>query len=469
MYNVNERPDTEEPNPAATESNPHVAGFKVDAALPYYDRMWSLATSNAGIDTTGEIPGREAAAFMMKSGIGGQTLKEIWQIADESQTGTLDQGGFDKALWMIAQVQAGVAIDDGPVDGISSLPRFEGIEGPSANASDIDHDAEIRDYYDMLWEIATDTLAPGEDLPGKAAVGFMVRSKIELKVLKQIWDLADTTKSGALDQQAFDIAMKLIAQVQSGRKNLDPKDTSIILHEDSGPLPRFEGVVYPVGDHDYIDGVRIDEDNEVGEEAAPDEFVSESAPNSAASLANEGGNEATETATTNSAELTSEPEDQSEVANSLRMESTTFSEPAPIAANTSDDNDMAFDQEFGDFDVEVKEVSDNSAAVEGTKGDEDFGGPDDDFGGPDDDFGGPDDYFGGPDDDFGGPDDDFGDALEMLRRSLEQTIFLLKKNKADLVILVAKLVAALMVRETLRILTKKSLTLITQMQLQELM
>jgi len=136
----------------------------------YYSALWNNV--RMGQD---EVPGRQAAQFLLASGLQPTQLKKIWTLADQPTTGSLDRDGFFLALNLVAQAQAGVAVDNMKAGVLpASLPIFQGYSCPSGkeimsgedeDTSDDSEDSDeedgvaavvlsqdARDYYDTLWD-----------------------------------------------------------------------------------------------------------------------------------------------------------------------------------------------------------------------------------------------------------------------------------------------------------------------------
>lgn len=94
-------------------------------------------------------------------------------------------------------------------------------------------EAERRLYEQVFRE----SVPPGETrLSGEQAAAILARSGLDRKVLKQIWDFADSDRHGTLGLDGFSKALRLIAHAQSG----------CVVSEDLARLepaqaPRFDG------------------------------------------------------------------------------------------------------------------------------------------------------------------------------------------------------------------------------------
>lgn len=71
---------------------------------------------------------------------------------------------------------------------------------------------------------------------GEAAVKFFERTRIEPRILGEIWQIADKENRGLLTPAGFGIVLRLIGHYQAGR---DPTPELVLR---PGPLPRFENI-----------------------------------------------------------------------------------------------------------------------------------------------------------------------------------------------------------------------------------
>uniref|UniRef100_A0A7S4SPV5 Calmodulin n=1 Tax=Alexandrium monilatum TaxID=311494 RepID=A0A7S4SPV5_9DINO len=104
-------------------------------------------------------------------------------------------------------------------------PTYQG--GPSFS------EQEELAYYQGLFAEA-DTDGSGR-ISGEQAARFLFASGLERKVLKQIWDIADSATRGELGPEEFCVASRLIAHAQAGR----PISRDLVYQEPPGP-PRFD-------------------------------------------------------------------------------------------------------------------------------------------------------------------------------------------------------------------------------------
>ena len=100
-------------------------------------------------------------------------------------------------------------------------------------------------YYDGLFAVA-DRQRTGS-IGGQEAVSFLSLSKIPIPVLKQLWSMADHTKTNTLNKQAFYAAVRLI-QLYQNQEKPNPNASGDLAHVLSGKTPDqmrpaiFEGI-----------------------------------------------------------------------------------------------------------------------------------------------------------------------------------------------------------------------------------
>ncbi|CAB4483010.1 hypothetical protein RhiirA1_415798 [Rhizophagus irregularis] len=112
---------------------------------------------------------------------------------------------------------------------LSRSPSLIKTKGPEITLS-----SEEKRVYSQLFQVA-DEENKGV-ISGQNAVKLFVKSHLPSSVLSNIWQIADNENKGFLTQQTFSVALKLIAQVQSG-KSPDPSNLNAEV-----PVPRFEGI-----------------------------------------------------------------------------------------------------------------------------------------------------------------------------------------------------------------------------------
>ncbi|RKP39486.1 hypothetical protein BJ085DRAFT_15098, partial [Dimargaris cristalligena] len=204
------------------------------------------------VDTThrGHITGQEAVPFFTRSQLPAATLGEIWELADQDRKGALGPSGFSIALKLIALAQKGERPTLANLNQVVPLPLFEGItpdppaasrpEGPVTSArsttaspspfSAADTRASARSLTpSQSSEILSETernkyrrlfqnCHPKDGLlDGESARQVLMKSKLSVETLGQIWGLADTHRRGSLDLTDFMIAMYYVQRMMEGR------------------------------------------------------------------------------------------------------------------------------------------------------------------------------------------------------------------------------------------------------------
>ncbi|PFH58556.1 hypothetical protein XA68_13534 [Ophiocordyceps unilateralis] len=92
---------------------------------------------------------------------------------------------------------------------------------------------EKRVYGDLFKQADPENLRV---VTGDAALGFFDKTRLDSRVLGEIWQIADRENRGFLTPAGFGIVLRLIGHAQAGR---EPRPE---LAFQQGPLPRFDGV-----------------------------------------------------------------------------------------------------------------------------------------------------------------------------------------------------------------------------------
>lgn len=175
--------------------------------------------------------------FFERTTLDSQVLGEIWQIADTENRGLLTRPGFCIVLRLIGHYQAGreptteLAFQQGPI------PKFEGLQIPSAAQTpaspsqsaapagamqpQLSGQAPIRvppldpqkvQQYSGLFEKSG---AQNGQLDAGTAKAIFEKSGLPNEVLGRIWMLSDREQTGALDQTEFIVAMHLLTSMKT--------------------------------------------------------------------------------------------------------------------------------------------------------------------------------------------------------------------------------------------------------------
>lgn len=110
---------------------------------------------------------------------------------------------------------------------ITSNHRF--IAAPNLNLTP----EEKRAYGQLFRQADTDNVGV---VTGEIAVKFFEKTKLDSRILGEIWQIADKENRGFLTPAGFGIVLRLIGHAQAGRE-----PTPELAYQ-QGPLPRFEGV-----------------------------------------------------------------------------------------------------------------------------------------------------------------------------------------------------------------------------------
>lgn len=122
-----EQPPPPPPPPALPEK------LKVNlkpAERGVYSSLFDVASAGKG----SKIDGKEAAAFLQRSGLPKETLREIWEIADQNGEMALTRDNFYIALRLVALAQSGREVSAQAIasDIDASLPKLGGTLGSSS-------------------------------------------------------------------------------------------------------------------------------------------------------------------------------------------------------------------------------------------------------------------------------------------------------------------------------------------------
>lgn len=192
-------------------------------------------------DEKGIVLHDEAMDFLKKSDIPENILKQFWSACDNENKGFLTEQEFCTILKLIACAQHGVVTGDPILATQVSLPEFNGT-GASANTGNYNNNnnnfnrppmpippqatgnvdlvsPEDRQKYIGLFN----SFGPENNiLSGERARAAFVQSNLPNTTLQTIWNLADTRRSGSLNQTEFIIAMFYIERAMRGQTQFPP-------------------------------------------------------------------------------------------------------------------------------------------------------------------------------------------------------------------------------------------------------
>ncbi|KAF9870480.1 UBA/TS-N domain-containing protein [Colletotrichum karsti] len=110
-------------------------------------------------------------------------------------------------------------------------------EGVDAAVPNLNLNAEEKRFYGQLFRQA-DTEGVGV-VTGETAVKFFEKTRLDSRILGEIWQIADKENRGFLTPAGFGLVLRLIGHAQAGRE----PTPELALQQ--GPLPRFDGMPPP--------------------------------------------------------------------------------------------------------------------------------------------------------------------------------------------------------------------------------
>ncbi|KAI8063898.1 hypothetical protein BC940DRAFT_306656 [Gongronella butleri] len=192
---------------------------------PYERQVFLDLFAKVDSDSKSIVLKDEAMAFFQKASIPSNILTEIWTAADKDAKGFLTQEEFCIALKLIACAQHGKLTASPILATAVPLPQFEGVatakpplpqqtrpdSRPPASQDTISQ--EERASYIQLFQSSQPVNGV---LSADQASAIFRRSNLSPASLQQVWELADTRKSGTLNQTEFIIAMHYISGLVNG-------------------------------------------------------------------------------------------------------------------------------------------------------------------------------------------------------------------------------------------------------------
>ncbi|CAO3649453.1 unnamed protein product [Cunninghamella echinulata] len=198
----------------------------------YLEIFSKVDTDNKGIALKDE-----SMAFFKKTAIPDNILEEIWEAADEENKGFLTTKEFCIALKLIACAQHGKLTSTPILSTSVPMPYFDGVStkpvtparsntvvhpripsSPKTPSADIITPEERNNYIRVFQ--SSDPI--NGVLTSDKATSIFLRSNLPSSTLQHIWDLADTRKSGSLNQTEFIIAMHYITVTRNGTLSVLP-------------------------------------------------------------------------------------------------------------------------------------------------------------------------------------------------------------------------------------------------------
>ncbi|KAF1937242.1 UBA/TS-N domain-containing protein [Clathrospora elynae] len=199
-------------------------------------RVFQYLFQQADTEKLGVVTGEIAVKFFERTKLAPAVLGEIWQIADTENRGLLTMAGFCQVLRLIGHYQAGR--DPAPELAFrpAPLPKFEGLNIPSATPTAPSFSPQttgpIQPQMSGNGPIRVPPLVPAKAseyaglfeksgavngvLSGENAKEIFEKARLPNEVLGRIWNLSDTEQRGALNVTEFIIAMHMLASYRTG-------------------------------------------------------------------------------------------------------------------------------------------------------------------------------------------------------------------------------------------------------------
>ncbi|KAF1844733.1 uncharacterized protein K460DRAFT_281667 [Cucurbitaria berberidis CBS 394.84] len=220
---------------------------------PEEKRVFQYLFQQADTEKLGVITGEIAVKFFERTKLAPAVLGEIWQIADTENRGLLTMAGFCQVLRLIGHYQAGR--DPAPELAFrpAPLPKFEGLNIPSAPPPPAapgfspQTTGSIQPQMSGNGPIRVPPLVPAKAteyaglfeksgavngvLSGENAKEIFEKARLPNEVLGRIWNLSDTEQRGALNVTEFIIAMHMLASYRTGSMKALPNTLPPGLYE----------------------------------------------------------------------------------------------------------------------------------------------------------------------------------------------------------------------------------------------
>lgn len=168
----------------------------------YYNSMWKkYSDSSTGLP---KVKAQIGASLFKSSELSEHNLREIWELADYTNTGSLDQKGFFMGLHLIALVQNGQTALIKNITSVTPPPRLKVFPDTMTIL-------EWNEYERLFNEL------PLQDgfISGSTVKPIMISSLLHPQELAQIWQTVDTDSDGKLRSNEFCVAMFLIKHIKS--------------------------------------------------------------------------------------------------------------------------------------------------------------------------------------------------------------------------------------------------------------
>ncbi|TCD68237.1 hypothetical protein EIP91_011306 [Steccherinum ochraceum] len=210
------------------------------------DQIFDMADTR-GI---GSISSQAAVKIFSGANVSPGTLADIWRIANVEEGETLSREVVGVAVRLIGHAQKGKGknVEEAWVETPGPLAVIEGLEptghhnGPVAGPSNSGLPS-INNLPPLTSEDRTKFMrifngsAPSNGvLEAGRARGVLLKSRLPLQTLAQIWELADVQQQGYLDATSFIVAMYLIQATMSGKIKTMPASLPSSIYFDASPM-----------------------------------------------------------------------------------------------------------------------------------------------------------------------------------------------------------------------------------------
>ncbi|ORZ25128.1 hypothetical protein BCR42DRAFT_2049 [Absidia repens] len=195
----------------------------------YYQQLYQYEGANKTQD--------EMAPFLRKAqSVPTQQLNQIFGAAFQANISNVDnKKSFYIALKLIACAQHGINPSSPILSTSTPLPTFEDYEIITSND---------RQKYLRIFQASGPT---DGFINGDSAMKILMRSKLPVSLLSQIWNLADIDRQGKLDSTGFVIAMHYVAKCMNENKKSLPHANApdSILMSARGESPSLATITTP--------------------------------------------------------------------------------------------------------------------------------------------------------------------------------------------------------------------------------
>ncbi|PWA00712.1 hypothetical protein BB558_003230 [Smittium angustum] len=219
--------------PRASISNHHIFENPFNQWSPTEEEnsAYSYLFTVADKKNQGKLAGEDAVSFYTKTQLSEAVLQRIWLLSDTGNKGFLTPEEFNLSLKFVSLAQNKLPVIPDNLGKQTSLPRFTGISLPEPkpqkiNSSPKPISTEECSQYKRLFETSG---AVNGTLSGEAAKNVLMKSKLSIDNLQQIWHLADTNNTGHLSLSGFILAMYYVRRVMNGEVPALPKVVPVSL------------------------------------------------------------------------------------------------------------------------------------------------------------------------------------------------------------------------------------------------